>query len=85
MYHSEGYYSITKKKVINQNYYIYVKDGNGVVQLKCLKQVYDKVIVNENLKYHIYYMTSKLSPTKGKLFFIKFNESIDNRDNTTKD
>lgn len=85
VYKYEGYLSLTQKKVINQNYYIYVNSDKGVVQLECTKQVYVKAIISKDLQYRIYYTSNKLYPNKGQLLFIKFNDKIDNRDKNTKD
>jgi hypothetical protein len=74
-----GYSDIKYKRMENDNYYIFVRNGNKDIKLECNKDDYEKITVDSNLSYGISYKWSTLSPNKGKLLDISFNDIIDNR------
>lgn len=60
-------------------YYIFVRNGNNDVKLECTKDIYENITVDSNLAYGISYKGITLSPSKGKLLYINFDDIIDNR------
>ena len=74
-----GYSDVKYKRIEDNNYYIFVPNGNSDIKLECTKDDYEKIIIDKNLAYGISYKWSTLSPNKGKLLYINFNDVIDNR------
>ena len=79
IYKTIGFGTITHKNTDNSKYFIYVNKGNSDIKLECTKDIYEKIIVDKDLAYGISYKWSTLSPEKGKLLYINFNDTIDNR------
>jgi hypothetical protein len=78
-YTATGFSNIEYKRIENNNYYIFVRNGNRVIRLECDKDDYEKITVDSYLVYGISYRWSTLMPNKGKLLYINFNDVIDNR------
>jgi hypothetical protein len=78
-YTTTGFSDIKYKRIENNNYYIFVRNGNEDIKLECDKDDYEKITVDSYLAYGISYKWSTLIPNKGKLFYISFNDVIDNR------
>lgn len=78
-YTTTGYCDIKYKQIENNKCYIFARNGNKNIRLECNKDDYEKITVDSYLAYGISYKWSTLSPNRGKLLYINFNDVIDNR------
>ena len=60
--------SLYNKQEIGDSYYFFVKGNNNhIVKIECRKDIYDKLIVDENVLYVFTYRVLQYNPEKGVL------------------
>ena len=70
-YECSGYVVIVQKKVIGDNWYLFVKEGKGnPLQLKCLKDNYQEINIDEETAYQMSYRYNSITNI-GKVLFIQ--------------
>lgn len=79
---TSGLFSIIDKKIDEGTYYFYVKDPNDkhVIKIKCTKDIYSELIIDDNVLYTLSYKWLSYNVNKGVLNGkIDTTDIIDNR------
>lgn len=74
-----GYAPIYKKYIVDGVPFIQVLYEAQLIELRCDRNEYEKIIIDNDLAYSISYKSSHFSPRKGTLIYILPSETIDNR------
>lgn len=74
-----GYAPIYKKYIVDGVPFIQVLHEAQPIELRCDRNEYEKIIIDDDLAYGISYKSSHFSPGKGTLIYILPSETIDNR------
>ncbi|MDF2542427.1 MAG: hypothetical protein K0S47_2145 [Herbinix sp.] len=75
-----GSFWITDKKIVNDKYFISVGYHEPWIQLECTKQVYTNVILDDRVRYKMFFKTKVHYPYVGKLINIDMENIYDVRD-----
>ncbi len=81
-YSTSGLFNITNKQVIEDSNYFYIKssDDSHIVEIECTKEIYDELIIDENVAYTFTYRCLTYDDDKGVLEgSIDTKDIIDNR------
>ncbi len=78
-----GIKTVVNKETENNKYFIYIdndwENEQNNIKLEVDKDLYTKVIVDDNVVYSVEYKFSKYNPEKGELIYFSVEDKIDNR------